>query len=220
MFKKLKYKIGKKIYKYLKIYKKDLFNNTTKKVIWKSVVSENARVNEPCQILESSIDDGTYISPNCFLSKVKLGKFCSVGPNLNAGYGIHPTNGISTSPAFYSTRKQNGKSFVSENKIEERKEIIIGNDVFIGINVTILDGIKIGDGAIIAAGAVVTADVPPYAIVGGVPAKIIKYRFNDSQIKDLENIKWWDWNDEDLKKVAEHFFDIDKFINYAKNKKK
>ena len=75
------------------------------------------------------------------------------------------------------------------------KEVVIGNDVWIGGNVSILDGVVVGDGAIIAAGAVVTKDVPPYAVVGGVPAKVIKYRFNEQEIQALLHERWWDKDD-------------------------
>ena len=154
----------------------------------------------------------TYISPNSRISMTTIGKFCSIGPNFICGYGIHPINGISTAPCFYSTLKQNGMTYTSEDKIEERKRIIIGNDVFIGMNVSILDGITVADGAVIGAGAVVTKDVPPYAVVAGVPAKIIKYRFSEEQIEKLLKIKWWNFDDEKLQDVEKMFFDVDEFI--------
>ncbi len=80
------------------------------------------------------------------------------------------------------------------------------------MNVTILDGVNIADGAIIAAGSVVVKNVEPYQIVGGVPAKHIRYRFNSEQISKLLEIKWWDWKQEDLKKVEQNFFNIEKFL--------
>ena len=113
---------------------------------------------------------------------------------------------------FYSTKKQNGTTLSSEDKIQERKRIHIGNDVFIGTNVTVIDGITIGDGAIIGAGAVVTKDIPPYAIAVGCPIKVIKQRFNEEQRKIIQKLKWWDWDTEKLYLVEKYFFDIEKFI--------
>jgi acetyltransferase-like isoleucine patch superfamily enzyme len=103
------------------------------------------------------------------------------------------------------------------DKIEERKQINIGNDVFIGANVTVLDGVTIGDGAVIGAGAVVSKDIPPYAIAVGCPIKVIKYRFSETQIEALLKIRWWDFPEEQLQDVERLFFDIDAFIQkYAK----
>jgi acetyltransferase-like isoleucine patch superfamily enzyme len=107
---------------------------------------------------------------------------------------------------------QVGTTFVNENVFDESIPVKIGNDVFIGANVTILDGIIIGNGAVIGAGAVVTKNVPPYAIVVGVPAKIIKYRFSTSQIEKLQMIKWWDSSPHLFEKVTKNFFKIDEFL--------
>lgn len=96
------------------------------------------------------------------------------------------------------------------------KPISIGNDVFIGMNVTILDGVKIGDGAVIGAGAVVSKDIPPYAIAVGSPITIKRYRFDQQTIHDLLQIKWWNFNENDLRDVEEDFFDIPRFIKKHK----
>jgi acetyltransferase-like isoleucine patch superfamily enzyme len=114
---------------------------------------------------------------------------------------------------FFSTAKQNGFSLSKKNKIEERKEINIGNDVFIGANVLVLDGVTIGDGVVIGAGAVVNKDIPPYAVAVGCPIRIVKYRFDEDKINRFMKLKWWDWNDERLKTVEENFFDVDTFLN-------
>lgn len=96
---------------------------------------------------------------------------------------------------------------------------IIGNDVWIGANAIILQGVTIGDGAIIAAGAVVTKDVPPYAIVGGVPAKVIKYRFSDEVILKLLQIKWWDKPEEWIIQKLEKFTDVSGFVKFVEGVK-
>lgn len=175
-------------------------------------LGNNVSIFPPYKTHEVVIGDCTYIAMNSIITKTQVGKYCSIGPNFFCGWGIHPTNGISTAPMFYSTLKQNGITYSQVDKIEERKKIVIGNDVFIGANVTILDGVTIGDGAIIGAGTVVSKDIPPYAIAVGAPIRIIRYRFSDKQIEALLRIKWWDWDVVDLKEVERMLFDVDEFI--------
>jgi len=182
------------------------------KNISNSVISEKANISSPAQIGSSQVGDYTYIAGQCTITLTKIGKFCSIGPNLVSGFGIHPTNGLSTSPAFYSLAKQCGVTFSKTNKITENLPINIGNDVFIGMNVTILDGVNIGDGAIIGAGAVVSKDIPPYAIAVGSPIRIIKYRFDQPEIDELLKIKWWDFSEDKLQDVEQYFFDPQAFI--------
>jgi len=189
---------------YWPYFKSSLFNSTVDKFV---------KLAPPYKLIDSKIDEGTYIAPNSMISVTEIGKFCSIGPNFLSGWGIHPSNGLSTSPMFYSTLKQNGQTLSVVDKIEERKKIKIGNDVFIGSNVTILDGVTIGDGAIIGAGAVVSKNIPPFAIAVGCPIEIIKYRFSQDIIDKLLKIKWWDFNDVDLKNVERYFFDVEIFID-------
>lgn len=182
------------------------------------VKEESAMLYEPFNVFNSKIGRYTYISINSRISNTTIGNFCSVGPNFLCGWGIHPTDFISTHPMFYSTLKQNGMSLSSEDKITERMPITIGNDVFIGANVTILDGVTIGDGAIIGAGAVVSKDIPPYAVAVGCPIQIMRYRFTEEQREELLKIKWWLLSEQQLKLVEQYDDDIDGFIKIMKEK--
>lgn len=193
-----------KIYRRLMIF---LFNSTKKCKISTGVV-----INKRSSFSNVKIGFGTYLSVNSKIVNTEIGKFCSIGPNLLCGFGIHPINGISTSPAFYSMGKQNGFTLANTNKIEELKPIYIGNDVFIGANVTILDGVKIGDGVVIGAGAVVSKDIPPYAVAVGCPIKVIKYRFSPDVIEKLLVFKWWEKDTLVWKKVEKNFFDVQGFL--------
>jgi virginiamycin A acetyltransferase len=175
-------------------------------------IHEKTKLYKFHSISYSSIGKGTYISQNARITNTRIGKFCSIGPNLLSGWGIHPIDGISTSPVFYSTHKPVGFTYSKTNKVEEKLPITIGNDVFIGANVTILDGMTIGDGAVIGAGAVVSKDIPPYAVAVGCPIKIVKYRFQPEVIQQLLEKKWWDADEETLKKVERHFFDVETFL--------
>ena len=206
LFKEL---VKNKLYRY---FKSTFFNS----VILHSHISKNSKLGPKSFFDNVSIGDYTYISECANVSKTIIGKFCSIGPNFYCGRGIHPIDGISTNPMFYSTQRQNGISFVRNDKIIERKEIIIGNDVFIGTNVTILDGVSIGHGAVIAAGAVVVRDVKPYEIVGGVPAKHIKFRFDNDKINEFLRMQWWDWPVEKLNLIEKYFFNVDDFLKICK----
>lgn len=186
-------------------------------VFQQSSRSEKSTIVVPYRIFSSQISSYTYISRNSIINHATIAKFCSIGPNFFCGWGIHPIHGVSTSPMFYSTERQNGFCLTSKNKVDEVKEITIGNDVFIGANVTVLDGVKIGDGAVIGAGAVVSKDIPEYAVAVGNPIKIIKYRFPELEIKQLNKIKWWEWPEDRLPLIEKHFFEIEKFIEKAKS---
>lgn len=202
-------------YTYPNLYRLELNPTYLEKIqssLLNSKISSKVNIAGPSQIIDSEIGDYSYVSMNSIILLTKIGKFCSIGPNLMCGWGVHPTTGLSTSPAFYSLGKQASITFSKENKIIERLPIKIGNDVFIGMNVTILDGVIIGDGAIIGAGTVVSKDIPPYAIAVGSPIQIIKYRFKPEIIEKLLKIKWWDFKDQELYEVEKHFYNIEEFI--------
>lgn len=208
--------LGKKIKTLVRIllrpFRRDLNWYGLENRIVNSTIDSKAKLKSTYHILDSSVGRYTYVGMNALINKTKIGAFCSIGNNFTSGLGIHPTNGISTSPMFYSTLKQNGTTLSLNNKIEEFEDVYLGNDVFVGENVTILSGVKVGNGAVIGAGAVVTKDVPAYAIVGGVPAQLIRYRFLQEQIDAFERIQWWNFEDNQLKNVERMFDDVDEFI--------
>jgi acetyltransferase-like isoleucine patch superfamily enzyme len=178
-----------------------------------STIAPTAALYPPHQVWNSSIGDYSYVAHNAWISFTRIGNFCSIGPNFHCGWGIHPLDGISTSPMFYSTARQNGSTLCSYDKVQERKPIHIGNDVFIGMNVTILDGVTVGNGAVIGAGTIVSKDVPPYAIVVGNPMRILRFRFSEETVKKLLETAWWDWPIEELQRIERHFFDVEGFVS-------
>lgn len=200
-------------------------------------ISINAKVNSALmlegknsiaaysEVQNSFLGYASYISSHSKINNVCIGKYTSIGPNVNIICGRHPTEKfVSTHPVFFSKNTVVGCSYVKKQKFQEfiyldeqkKYQVIIGNDVWIGANVTILEGITIGDGAIIAAGAVVTKDVLPYSIVGGVPAKIIKYRFTTEQINKLLKLKWWEKGEKWIKNNCELFENIENITKMYK----
>lgn len=154
---------------------------------------------------------GSYIGPYCEIT-ANIGRFTSIAPYVKTNSGLHPYTYpyATTCPMFFSIRKQNGYTFADKmmfNEFAEAPEI--GNDCWIGENVFIAGGIKISDGAVALAGSVITKDVPPYAIVGGVPAKVLKYRYDEETIKFLLDCQWWNLDIQWLKHNWELFTNIE-----------
>ena len=179
-------------------------------------------IDRYADVSNSRIGFASVIGTGSKIAYAEIGKYCSVASNVRIIVGTHPSETfVSTCPSFYSLREGRGIVFTEEQKfdefnfidVEKQVAVKIGNDVWIGTGVTILQGITVGNGAIIAAGAVVTKDVPPYAIVGGVPAKLIRMRFQGKQIDCLEKVKWWDKDIKWLKENNMLFSDIEDFCN-------
>ncbi|MFC5775031.1 CatB-related O-acetyltransferase [Ectobacillus antri] len=179
-----------------------------------SVISENVAIKRFCKVRNTSIGNYTYLANNVSLINASIGKFCSIGPYVKIGLGKHPTDRFSTSPIFYSPSNSFNVSIVKDTTFVEFEKIIIGNDVWIGANAIILDGVNIGNGAIVAAGAVVTKDVPDFAIVAGVPARIIRFRFDEETREFVGKSRWWDKDIEHLMKFKEDYTDLRKFLSH------
>lgn len=158
-------------------------------------------VNDPRDFERNNV---LYHYPECNNDKLKIGKFCSIacGAKFLFNAANHTINSLSTYPfpIFFEEWNLDTDTTSIAKAWDNKGDIIIGNDVWIGYEAVILAGVTIGDGAIIASHAVVTKDVPPYTIVGGVPAKIIKKRFDERTIDKLIELRWWDWSKEDIRR--------------------
>ncbi len=152
-----------------------------------------------------------------------LGRYCSIARSVSR-FGVdHPYERFTSSPVTLDRNfkmcmhpvEEKGIELLKKKPIPPMPHTYIGNDVWIGMNVLIKPGITIGDGSIVATGAVVTKDVPPYAIVGGVPAKIIKWRFDEKIIEELQKLEWWKYNFADFEMDAD--MEIERFIDVIGN---
>lgn len=218
MLESIKIYVGTNLYKFLQYYqKKDLEKGSS---IHKSVFLNKVHLKGKIKVEEyARILGGVYISgkvsigkytslngPNldiiAGINEVKIGKFCSIARNVSIQEFNHKLDSITTFLIF--------KRIFRDKEISDltsKGSIIIGNDVWIGAHSVILSGVKIGDGAVIAANSVVTKDVPSYGIVGGNPAKFIKHRFsNEIQVR-LDELKWWEWEEEKIKKNKDLFIE-------------
>lgn len=175
---------------------------------------ENVTILDSVIMSQACIGDFSFVAYNSSLLNVEVGNFCSIGPHVQIGLAKHPSKiFVSTYPAFYSNDNECCPLSFRENKIfdDTVPKTSIGNDVWIGSNVIIPGGIWIGTGAIVAAGSVVVKDVPPYAVVGGNPAKVIRLRFSDEQIEILLASGWWNWPIEKIRRNVDAFSDFEKF---------
>lgn len=161
---------------------------------------------------------GSYIGNYCNL-RADIGRFTCVAANVVTDNGLHPFREpyVSVSPMFYSTLKQNGETFATEDlfneyrKVDDKYVVRIGSDCWIGEGAFLVGGVTIGDGVVVLARAVVTKDVPPYAIVGGVPARIVGFRYDDPTISFLVKTKWWNRSIEWIKENWRMFSDMSRF---------
>jgi acetyltransferase-like isoleucine patch superfamily enzyme len=197
-------------------------------LIGRSSIFEGMNFIDKRSVFVGEMGYGSYIAQDSHLEG-KIGRYSSIGSFVRCNPGTHPSDFFtSTSPVFYSVcKKQMGGSLVDQSWFEEIKyadddhrfPIIIGNDCWIGDGVFFTGGITIGDGSIVLAHAVVTKNVPPYAIVGGVPAKVIKYRFEEDTIRLLHQVQWWNQSPTWLKEHAALMRDVNAFAQFFSKSK-
>lgn len=165
---------------------------------------------------------GSYIGNDCGVS-VSIGRYSSIAPLVRTTHGIHTYKApfATTSPMFFNRGHHGGRSFATRDMIDNcryadpdrRLDVVIGNDCWIGQGTFFTGGVRVADGAMVLAGAVVTKDVPPYAIVGGIPARVVGYRYDPETIQFLLGLQWWNLPEQWLRDNWELLCDIDRLKN-------
>lgn len=182
-----------------------------------SVLGEYTVLFKGVALIDSTVGAYSYVQSASVVCHTNIGKFCSIASNVNIGLPQHSISSVSSHPIFYLKNTPLPKKFCTDDIFITNRKTVIGHDVWIGQNAIIMAGVNVGVGAVVGAGAVVTQDVPAYAVVGGVPARHIKYRFDEQIRSDLLKSEWWEMSDLVLEKNHLLFQRPIEFIEAVKN---
>lgn len=175
------------------------------------VIHPTAKIESGSSFVNSEMGRHSFCGYDCDVYRAKIGAFTSIANGVVIGGARHPMEWVGMSPVFYAGR-DSVKAKFAQHHLPPPPETHVGNDVWIGRSAIVLSGVMIGNGAVVGAGAIVTKDVPPYAIVAGNPARIIRYRFPAPIIQKLEGIQWWNFSDERLLALGIYFNDLEGFL--------
>lgn len=180
-----------------------------------SLLGRYTEVQRGSELIDVELDDYSYVMEYCQISHCRIGKFANIASSVRINPGNHPTDWVSMHHCQYRRARYGFDDWDDDAFFAWRaaQQVTIGHDTWIGHRAIILAGLAVGNGAVVGAGAVVTADVPPYAIVAGTPARVIRYRFPLKIAAKLQEICWWDWGHETIKERLSEFRDIRTFID-------
>ena len=185
------------------------------KALRKSKIDKTSKVEAGSELYNVSMGRHSFCGYNCEIINCQIGSFCSIANHVVIGGGMHPMDWVSMSPVFYEGRDSVRAKF-SEHKRNSPQMTIIGHDVWIGHSAIIKAGVTIGNGAVVGMGSIVTKNVPPYAIVAGNPARLIRFRFDQETINGILDSAWWNFSDNELERFAQYFNDPKKNLSRLK----
>lgn len=193
-----------------------LYSKIIKKIRGKALLNcsihKTAKVEAGSQLVNVTMGKYSFCGYDCEINNCSIGNFCSISNQVVIGGAMHPTNWAAMSPVFYEGRDSVTQKF-SVHKREPDKKTSIGHDVWIGYRVIIRQGVVIGNGAVIGMGAIVTKDVAPYSVVGGNPARLIKFRFDPLIIRQLQESAWWELPEKELRRISQFVKNPTLFLN-------
>ncbi len=176
-----------------------------------STIHPTSKVEPGSSFIDSRMGRHSFCGYDCEIAATDIGHFCSIANYVAIGGGRHPIEWVGTSPVFYEGRDSVSKKFSAFPRSPQMR-VLIGSDVWIGYRAIVAQGVTIGDGAVVGAGAVVTRDVPPYAIVAGSPARLIRYRFDEALREALLASQWWEKSDATIEQCAAYIRDPEQFL--------
>ncbi len=182
-----------------------------------SAIDSTSKVESGSQVVNTTMKRHSFCGYDCYLLNVEVGAFCSIADRVYVGGSSHPMHFVSTSPVFLSHR-DSVKTKLARHDFAKLDRTVIGSDVWIGYGALVRAGVTIGHGAVIGMGAVVTKDVAPYSVVGGCPARHLKWRFDEDLVGELLESRWWELPDSELKKLGEYVTDPRRFLKELKVK--
>ena len=203
----------------IKYYWSRLIKKMRGSAIKESCIDKTSKIESGSQVINTNMGKYSFCGYDCKLINCDIGSFCSIADNVSIGGAQHPIEWVSTSPVFYEGRDSVRKKF-SEFSRKEEKRTVIGHDVWIGESVYIKGGVSVGNGSVIGMGSIVVKDIGNYEIWAGNPARLIRKRFTEDIIEELNAIDWWDLTEEELTSMAVNIKEPKKFISSLKGNRK
>lgn len=179
-----------------------------------SKVHATSKIESGTTFYFSSMARHSFCGYDCEILHADIGSFTSISNGVVIGGGRHPMDWVGMSPVFYEGKDSVAAKF-AEHARELPRRTLVGHDVWIGHSAILLPGVHVADGAVVGAGSVVTKPVPPYAIVAGNPARLIRHRFSDDIIRRLQAIQWWTMDERQLGRLGPYFNDVERFLAVA-----